>query len=78
MMVVVIGSTTDNDGVTALPLLTLLIVSEFSFFVTAIGAFIGIKHIKSVGSKPVYVITTILCAVLSVRFIFLGIALWPL
>lgn len=78
MLLVMIGSNTDNDGATSLPLLTLLIVSEFSFFVTAIGAYIGIKHIRSVGIKPVYTFITVLCAFLSLRFAFLGINLWPL
>ena len=78
MLVVMRGSETDGAGVTALPLLTLLVISEFAFFVTAIGAFLGLKRIYAVGIKPVYAIITVLCILLSVRFMLLGIELWPL
>lgn len=43
MLVVMKGSEPGNEGNTNLPLLTLLFVSEFAFFVTAIGGYIGIK-----------------------------------
>ena len=78
ILVVTKGSETGSDGATALPLLTLLIISEFAFFITAAGVIFGVKHICSVGIKPVYTITIILCALLSVRFMLLGIDLWPL
>ncbi|MFW5450278.1 MAG: hypothetical protein ACKE9I_01665 [Methylophagaceae bacterium] len=78
LLVVVRGSQLASDGTTTLPLLTLLVVSEFSFFVTAIGAYIGIKNIPSIGIKSVYTLATVLCALLSLRFLFLGITLWPL
>ncbi len=77
-IVVMKGSEAGNDGATLLPLLTLLVISEFSFFVTAAGAFIGIKHIRAVGFKFVYTATTILCLLLAVRFMLLGAELWPL
>ena len=46
------GSVTGDDGATAMPLLTLLVVSEFAFFVTAVGAYLGVMQILSVGIKP--------------------------
>ena len=82
LMVVTKGSTTGSDGVTALPLLTLLIANECAFLLTAIGAFIGIKNLKSINFKfslkPLYTITTVLCILLTIQFTLLGIKLWPL
>lgn len=78
LLLVMKGSETGNDGQTILPLLTLLVVSEFSFFVTAIGGYIGIKHSLVTSTKPIYMVITLLCILLSLRFMLLGIALWPL
>ena len=49
LLVVTRGSETDAEGLTALPLLTLLIVNECAFFLTAAGAFIGLKQLYSSG-----------------------------
>ena len=82
LLVVNRGSQTDSDGITALPLLTLLIVNECAFFLTVAGAFIGIKQLKTINFKfslkPLYTITTIICILLTVQFTLLGIKLWPL
>lgn len=78
LLVVLKGSQLTDDGITTLPLLTLLIVSEFSFFVTAIGSYIGIKRLFNDGFKLTYAIATALCVFLSIRFMLMGIALWPL
>lgn len=78
LLLVMKGSQINNDGITHLPLLTLLVVSEFSFFVTAIAVYIGSQNIKAKGIKSVYTVTTILCLALSVQFLLLGIKLWPL
>lgn len=78
MLVVMRGQQLDSDGQTVLPLLTLLVVSEFCFFVNAIGLYIGAKQIKSAGFQALYTVTTILCALLAIRFLFLGFSLWPL
>ncbi len=78
LLVVVRGSQITSDGSTSLPLLTLLVVSEFSFFVNAIGAYIGFSHSLKSGFKPLYGIITLLCLLLSFYFLWLGIKLWPL
>lgn len=78
LLVITKGSQTGADGLTLMPLLTLLVVSEFSFFVTLIGAYIGIKNIASFGILSLYALSTLLCALLSIRFLLLGITLWPL
>jgi len=82
LMVVTRGSEPGSDGETALPLLTLLIINECAFFLSAVGAFIGIKQLKSINFKfslnPLYTITTILCILLTIQFTLLGLKLWPL
>jgi len=78
LLLVLKGSELNSDGTTLLPLLTLLVVSEFSFFVTAIATYIGLKNISSFGYKSIYSLATLLCLLLSIRFMLLGIELWPL
>ncbi|MET0070227.1 MAG: hypothetical protein ABW096_09295 [Candidatus Thiodiazotropha sp.] len=77
MLVVMKGIQTRADGSTTIPLLTLLVVSEFAFFVTAIGGYIGIKQIRASGMQPLYTAITLFCVLLSIGFLLLGIALWP-
>lgn len=77
MLVVMMGVKTRADGATVLPLLTLLVASEFAFFVTAIGGYIGVRQIKEGGMRPLYAGVTAFCILLSIAFILLGIALWP-
>ncbi len=77
MLLVLTGSQAREDGITVLPLLTLLIVSEFAFFVTAIGGYLGIRHIQSAGFKPTYGLATLACVLLAVLFLWMGIMLWP-
>lgn len=78
LLIVMRGSETDAEGITALPLLTLLIINECAFFLTAAGAFIGIKRLLNTGFQAFYSATTLLCILLTIQFILLGIKLWPL
>jgi len=82
LMIVTRGSETDSEGFTALPLLTLLIINECAFFLSAIGTGIGIKYLKTIDFKvklkPLYSITTLLNVLLTIQFTLLGIKLWPL
>lgn len=78
MLVVVKGSEIDSEGATAIPLLTLLAINEFALIATAIGAYIEIRGIMANGVKLFPVLTAVLCILLSVRFLFIGIELWPL
>ena len=77
MLVLISGFEARKEGVTVIPLLTLLVASEFAFFVTAIGGYIGIRHIKETGMKPLYTGVTLFCILLSICFLLLGVALWP-
>ena len=78
MLLVIKGSEPNAAGVTQIPLLTLLIVSEFAFFVTGFGAYIGFKHVRATGIRPLYLVVSILCVLLATSFAWLGIKLWPL
>jgi len=78
LLLVLKGSELNSDGATMLPLLTLLVVSEFSFFVTAIAVYIGSQNIKAKGIGSIYSLVTLLCLALSIQFMLLGIKLWPL
>jgi len=78
LLLVIKGSELNSDGTTTLPLLTLLVVSEFSFFVTAIAVYIGSHNIKAKGFRSLYSLVTLLCLALSIQFMLLGIQLWPL
>ena len=78
LLLVLKGSELNSDGTTTLPLLTLLVVSEFSFFVTAIAVYIGSQNIKTKGFRSLYSLVTLLCLALSIQFMLLGIQLWPL
>ena len=82
LLLVIRGSEIDASGVTALPLLTLLIANECAFILTAAGTYIGLTQLKATGFKlkqnPLYAMTTILCILLAIQFTLLGINLWPL
>ena len=60
-----------------LPLLTMLIVNEFGFFVTAIGAGVGINTLIKDGAQPSLLMVIIACAVMAAGFLYLAIKLWP-
>jgi hypothetical protein len=77
MLLVIVGGQVREQGGTAIPLLTLLVVSEFAFFVTAIGGYLGIKRTLETGIKPLYTTITVLCGLLSLWFLWTGIQLWP-
>ena len=77
LLLVMKGSEIGDDGTTTIPLLTLLIVSEFAFFVTAVGAYLGIRQVQADGMKPLNVVITLFCMLLSVGFLWLGVILWP-
>ena len=65
------------DASYALPLLTMLIVNEFGFFVTAIGAGVGVNMILKDGMQTPLLMVIIGDAILAVGFLFLAIRLWP-
>ena len=65
------------DGRYDLPLLTMLIVNEFGFFVTAIGAGVGINMMARSGVKQPLLTVVITCGILAAGFLYVAIRLWP-
>ena len=78
MPIVIIGSSVGADGQRAVPLLSLLVMNEFAFFIAAAGVYIGVQHIRSRGLLSLYGLATVCCAAFLVAFTLLGIELWPL
>jgi len=66
------------DGGLSLPVLTLLFISEFGFFVTAIGAVVGGRGLFNQGLKTVPVLVVFSCAGFAAGFIIAGMGLWRL
>lgn len=64
-------------GEPRIPLLAILIASEFGFVVTAIGVFTGIKTMLSTGKNRYIIVAVFCCALMSVKFMLTGISYWP-
>ncbi len=60
-----------------LPHLTMLIVNEFGFFVTAIGAGVGINTLTKEGMQTALLTVIIGCVLMAAGFLYLAIRLWP-
>lgn len=72
------GSGVRADGKTTfLPLLTLLLMSEFGAILTAIGTYLGLKQFFSTKKLSVELLLTVFCAFLCLQFVVQGFALWP-
>lgn len=78
MLVVTIGGQLGEGGSTKLPLLTLLVVSEFAFFLCLIGAYLSLRRIIDLGFTSIHAVVGVSCVILAVRFLMLGLAFWPL
>lgn len=61
----------------SLPLLTLLMVAEFGFFLNAIGAGLAIRQLIQQGLNPGVILSASGCALLAAGFAWLGLQLWP-
>jgi hypothetical protein len=75
-LIVAKGSEQQGDTY-SLPLLTLLVVSEFALIFNAIAVYIGIKNRKNVENTVFYTITVVVCFVFAIWFLLMGINLWP-
>jgi hypothetical protein len=76
-VILVASGAVDPASEPALPLLTLLVMAEFAFFVTAIGAVQGIRMGLAQGFG--FILYTVIagCSLLAVGFLWLGLSLWP-
>jgi hypothetical protein len=66
-----------GDAERGLPLLTQLIIAEFGFFLTAIGAGMAARSIMSRGFVAATAAALAGCALLAAGFLWLGLQLWP-
>lgn len=72
---VTFGAKTSPQGLSVLPLLTLLLMSEFGFFVTAVGAYAGARQcLQRVTLRRLVV--SISNLILAVLFARLGLEHW--
>ncbi len=76
MVLVFAGAAGPEEG-HSLPLLTLLIVAEFGFFLNAIGAGLAIRQLMQQGLNPGVILSASGCVVLAAGFAWLGLQLWP-
>ena len=60
-----------------LPLLTVLIISEFGFIVMAVAVFLGVQTLRSKGFDLVLAVVTLLCGMLGIEFMVIGLDHWP-
>jgi len=61
----------------ALPLLLLLLLNEFGFVLTAIGAGLALRDATRDGFSPTLLMLIAGCAALAAGFLWLGLKLWP-
>ncbi len=77
MLVLIVGGEVGENQLPKLPLLTLLVISEFAFFVCIIGAFMCLREIIELGFTALHLFVGVSCALLAVKFLILGIGFWP-
>lgn len=70
------GSTPMENGNTRLPILMLLLASEFGFIVTLIGGVIGFSQLRQQPGNRALVATASGCLLLTIAFVYLGLHLW--
>ena len=67
----------DPDAELVLPLLTVLIISEFGFIVMAVAVFLGGQTLAKGSFDIVLAVVTLLCGMLGVEFMLIGLEYWP-
>ena len=68
---------TDPDAELLLPLLTVLIISEFGFLVMAAAFFLGGQTLIKNGFDIVLGVVTLLCGMMGIEFMLVGLQHWP-
>ncbi len=72
-----LGGAVDPAAGPALPLLLLLLLNEFGFVLTAIGAGLALRDVSRTGFSATLLLLIVGCAVLAAGFLWLGLRLWP-
>lgn len=78
LILLILSAPESSGGETRLPLLTILIISEFGAIVTAVGAFTGFRKMLNSGNNYYLLITSICCTLIAIKFLHLGVTYWPL
>ena len=68
---------TDPETDVLLPLLTVLIISEFGFLVMAAAVIVGARTLMQSGFDIVLGVVMLVCGMLGVEFMLVGLAHWP-
>ena len=68
---------TAPDAELLLPLLTVLVISEFGFIVMAVAVFLGGQTLVKNGFDIVLGVVTLLCGMLGIEFLLVGLEHWP-
>jgi len=76
-LVLVSSGALPGAGERGLPLLTQLVIAEFGFFLTAIGAVMAVRTLLSGGFTVAPASAVAGCALLATGFLWLGLQLWP-
>ena len=61
----------------SLPLLMLLMIAEFGFFLNLIGAWLAVRQLTRSGLNAGDILSASGCTVLAIGFAWLGLRLWP-
>jgi len=78
MPIIILGNTIGEDGLRAVPLLSLLVMNEFALIASAFGVWIGVQQWRVAGFQAAYAGATVLCAVQTILFVLLAVQLWPM
>jgi hypothetical protein len=77
LMVLLFTDGAHDISVFRLPMLTLLLISEFGCIVTATGAWLGIQQLMKSRFTLLMIAVTTACAMLAPAFAILGVGYWP-
>ncbi|VAW88492.1 hypothetical protein MNBD_GAMMA16-224 [hydrothermal vent metagenome] len=75
ILILYFSGVTSSEGQFKIPLLMMLLMSEFGCIVTALGAYFGIKAWQTRRSA-IFIVLTIACAAFSILLGYFGITLW--
>ena len=75
-MVMLRAGAADPMSAPALPLLTLLFMSEFGLVVTGVGAVMGFGAFRRRRDEPLLLAVSAACVLLAIGFFWLGLGLW--
>jgi hypothetical protein len=67
----------DAETELVLPLLTVLIISEFGIIISAIAVFLGGQTLIKNGFDIVLAVAVLICGMLGIEFLVVGIEHWP-